>query len=91
MCMKEVVNKDRIIKSNLLGLQGTVDRGVVYLCIQAMLRFIKINFHSIIQRFLLKVKFTLMLMRCSSGYKKIISLKPTGILQYPKTCTIDQK
>ena len=54
MCMKEVVNNDTTIKSNLLGLQGTVDRGVVYLCIQATLRFIKINFHSIIQHFLLK-------------------------------------
>ena len=43
----------------------------------------------IIQRFLLKVKFTVMLMRCLSGYKKkIISLKPKGILQYPKTCTL---
>ena len=56
--MKEVVNNDRTIKSNRLGLQDTVDRGVVYLCIQATLRFIKINFLFIIQHFLLKVKFT---------------------------------
>jgi len=40
------VNNDRTIKSNRLGLQDTVDRGVVYLCIQATLRFIFISSYS---------------------------------------------